>query len=732
MAVLWSTDRPYARLVEHHLDVAEIEWNGRPGTRLIERLVPRLVLDLLDVDRRGLRRRDLFDLLADVPARGHHGERLNTAAWERVSRAAGVARDDHWTPRLNAYAARERHRTDEGAIERAEENAAEAERLAAFVTDLRATLGRATATRTWDEWAAWCGEQIERWIGRSALQTLDEAERGAWEQVERVLDRLRHLDAIGPPVRRSEFRATFLAELEVAPPRQGRIGNGLTTGALAGSSGLDVDLVVIVGAADGLLPPPPRSDPLVSDADRAAAGLTTAEMAAARVHRQFLAALSLAAKVVITYPRGDLRATTNRQPTRWIEADVPFAVRHDVASHTAGLLATVFPVSSSEHRLRGLWTHVRGGGDLAAADAADDDVVLQRAIALRAARRSDALTVYDGDLTSVDVPRLDRPVSPTELETWMACPHMYFVRYLLRVYAVEEPGDEINITALDRGSALHAALDRFNKAILAGDLPQPDATGWTDAHIAALADLFEAVGADTERAGRTGRPAYWADESQRMRGDLLTWMLHDSETIGERRAQVVSSERRFGTEGDVTVPLPGGRPLAVRGSIDRVDVLADGSYVVTDYKTGSERRYASINDADPTAAGARLQLPAYAAATLAFAGQADAIVRAEYSFFAAGKYRRIGYTFTPEIWELVSRSLGLVVDGIESGLYPAIPERPSWRSWAPCVYCEPDELGTAERWDEWDRKRHDPRLQRWFADPEADAESPSPAGAPDE
>ena len=105
MAVLWSTDRPYARLVEHHLDVAEIEWNGRPGTRLIERLVPRLVLDLLDVDRRGLRRRDLFDLLADVPARGHHGERLNTAAWERVSRAAGVARDDHWTPRLNAYAA---------------------------------------------------------------------------------------------------------------------------------------------------------------------------------------------------------------------------------------------------------------------------------------------------------------------------------------------------------------------------------------------------------------------------------------------------------------------------------------------------------------------------------------------------------------------------------------------------------------------------------------------------
>ena len=69
MAVLWPAEQPYARLVEHHLDAAGIEWNGRPGTRLVERLVPRLVLDLLDIDRRGLRRRDLFDLLADVPAR---------------------------------------------------------------------------------------------------------------------------------------------------------------------------------------------------------------------------------------------------------------------------------------------------------------------------------------------------------------------------------------------------------------------------------------------------------------------------------------------------------------------------------------------------------------------------------------------------------------------------------------------------------------------------------------
>ena len=519
MAVLWSAERPYARLVEHHLDVAEIEWNGRPGTRLVERLVPRLVIDLLDVDRRGLRRRDLFDLLADVPARGADGELLHTAAWERVSRAAGVARDDHWTPRLGAYAARERRRED-AALERGVRNATDAEGLATFVTGLRSTLGHPAATRPWHEWATWCGEQIERWIGRRALQRLDDAERAAHEQVERVLDRLRHLDAIGPPVHRREFRSTFLAELEVAPPRQGRIGAGLTTGALAGAAGLDVDFVVVVGAVDGLLPPPPIADPLVSDSDRAAAGLTTSNVTARRVHRQFLSTLSIASEVVITYPRGDLRATATRVPTRWIEADVPFARRREVASHAAGLLATEFPTSSSEHRLRGLWMRVHGGQDLAVGHEAIDDIVLRRAIQLRAARRSDTLTVYDGDLTGVTVPRLDRPVSPTELETWVTCPHMYFARYLLRVYEVEEPADEITITPLDRGSALHVALDRFNQAVLAGELPQPDSSGWTDPHVTALMDIFDRVGADTERAGRTGRPRTGPTNA---RGWVPTW-----------------------------------------------------------------------------------------------------------------------------------------------------------------------------------------------------------------
>jgi ATP-dependent helicase/nuclease subunit B len=713
MAVLWPADRPYARLVEHHLRDVDVPWNGRPGTLLTERLVPRLLLDLLDVDRRGLRRRDLFELLADVPARGLDGRRLPRAAWERVSRAAGVSRDDHWAPRLTAFARDRRARAADGSSSRADA----ADELAAFVDALRRTLGPPASTRAWREWASWCTVQLERWIGRADLAALGDEEAIAWDETVKVLDRLADLDEVGPAVRRHEFRTTLLAELEVAPARAGRVGTGVTVGSLTGAAGLDVDVAVLLGAADGLLPPLPRIDPLVGDADRVAAGLDTADAHAGRTQRQFLSLLDSCSSILVTYPRGDLRTTSHREPSRWIAAhlaDVP--VRH-TASHVAALIGTEFPVCAREHRLRRRTTHTAAGGQVATAPGAASDVVLQRALRLRAARRSPALTAYDGDLSTVGVPPLDRPVSPTQLEAWAACPHAYFVRYILGVREIDEPGDTLAITPMDRGSALHEALDVFHRTVLRGDLPQPDADGWSDAHAVALGEIFDRVAATTELAGRTGRVASWMDERERMRADLLDWLRADRERVVDRGARVISSEWRFGNDGDVTLTLPSGRRLAVTGSIDRVDESVDG-FVVTDHKTGRSDRFRSISTDDPTAGGTMLQLPAYAAATLALTGRPDAPVRAEYSFFRAGGYKRVGYTFDERVWASVGQAVAGIVDGIEAGFYPSVPERPGWSPFVPCADCEPDGLGRTERWIEWQAKRHDPRLARWFGDPD--------------
>ena len=303
----------------------------------------------------------------------------------------------------------------------------------------------------------------------------------------------------------------------------------------------------------------------------------------------------------------------------------------------------------------------------------------------------------------------------------MACPHMYFVRYLLRVYEVEEPADEITITPLDRGSALHVALDRFNQAVLAGELPQPDSSGWTDQHVAALdGDLRPRRRRHrTRRAHRTSRVL-----GRRTRTDAVpTWPSGSGATrVGARPAASAWSAPSAGSAMPATSRSPCRADDRSR-SRDRSTVSTSpptarcSSPTTRPAATGTSP---TISDDDPTASGTRLQLPSYAAAALARRRRPDAVVRAEYSFFAAGRVqaRRI---------HVHARGLGR---GRASGWNmwstassPASTRRsrnaPRGDRSRRASYCEPDKLGTAERWGEWDRKRHDPRLQRWFADPDA-------------
>lgn len=717
MAVVWPTDRPYARLVEHHLDAAGLPWNGRPGTLVTERLVPRFLLDLLQIDRRGLRRNDLFDLLADVPIHASDGRRVSVARWERLARAAGISRDDHWQPRLARLAASYRARGDDR-----EADALEVERFSAFVDDLRKDLGDRRRTRTWADWAAWCERQVLYRLGRSVLDQLDEAERLASDHASRVLDRLRHLDGVSRPVTRGEFRAAFAAEFEVAPGRLGRLGDGVTIGSLAGTVGLDADLTVVLGAAEGLLPPTPTTDPLVSDSDRRAAGLPTSDARTHRVHRSFLGHIATSSQVIVSAPRGDLRATTDRLESRWIEQHLPDATREVVSSHHAGLIACGFPAAHHEHRLRRRASVAAQGPEALGALCAND-VAAARSLRLRTARRAEVLTEYDGDLTASEIQHFVRPVSASQLESWPSCPHGYFMRHLLGVKPLDDPSDELGLSPMERGNVIHETLDRFHQLVLEGEIPQPGPNGWSPAATTKLLELFERTADEFETSGRTGRAANWFLQRQAVRRELLNWFAADGRTAAGRRASVFRSELRFGYDDEVSLPLADGRRLPVSGYADRIDRTADGQLVIMDHKSGKADTFKKINRDDPTEGGHKFQLPIYAAAALAAvgerAGESTTPVIAEYDFFERGDYDRYGYAFDADVWAQVSTDLQQVVDGIESGLFPAVTEPPQYRHYIGCWYCQPDGLGVDERYAEWSLKQTDPRLARWFADDDA-------------
>ncbi len=495
--------------------------------------------------------------------------------------------------------------------------------------------------------------QINKRLGIGFIRSLGPTEQMALDHTSRVLERLKSLDAVSGPATRAEFRAVFAAEFDMAPGRQGRIGTGVTIGSISGAVGLDVDLAVVLGAAEGLMPGSPSSGPLISDTDRERAGLELSDAISLRMHRQFLSVLAAASTTVITRPAR--RPARHQQPRT-----IPLARAAGHHRRHKRSPATTPRSSPPNFQSTSLSIGCVVGSPALRATCSrptlpmpPPDPILAASLALRAARRSDTFTVYDGDLTGLSLAHFERPIAPTHLEQWVKCPHAYFMKHMLGIYAVEEPGDIMEISSADRGNAMHEALDRFHREVIAGALPQP-VGGWSQLHVARLLVIFDEVADDYEATGRTGRDASWVVERDDMRFDLLNWIHHDSKFVAHHGLTVVSSEASFGDDGSVTLPLPNGRTIAVKGKIDRVDRTAHGELLVVDHKTGKVGDYKGIDEHSPTAAGTLFQLPAYAAGAAQLMSATEAPVRAEYSFFNRGGYQRIGYLFTGDVWQQVS------------------------------------------------------------------------------
>lgn len=713
IGIVWPRHEPYARLVSEHLQEAGIVWNGRPGIALHERLAARLVLDVLQLDRRGIRRVDLFALLASVPARIRGGKHIPRQKWERISRDAGLAGDADWGPRLAAYSAFQRERANEA-------DADSADQLLVFVDDLRKTLGSPQKAMSWAHWASVARTLLHRWLGGLPGESLlPTEETEALIAVQASLDRLARLDGVAEPCTRRVFANTLDAELESAPGRVGRIGVGLHVGPLSFAVGQPFELLIIVGAAEGLLPAPPPPEALLGDSDRR---LTDGALAlnaesATEQRTQLWAALAGAERVVLIAPRGDLRATAARQQSRWtteLATALPASSR-TVPSFAAGLADTTFPATQSQHRIRALVHSRRSGLEFTASPLAQSIEPLRVGVALLRARASRQFTEYDGNLAGLAIEAFGtHPVSPTRLEAWVTCPHAWFMEYVLRVTPVEQPDEQLQITPKDRGNLVHRALDRFHKRVLAGELPQPGVNGWESIHLAGLLADFESESTLMAANGMVGRTAFWHAEQTNQRHELAEWLKRDSALIATHGAQLVASEQRFGDDDcPVFIALPDGTELRLRGMVDRIDRRADGTLVVTDHKTGKSEYFDDVSNDNPTASGTKLQLPAYGAAALAIAGMPPGSpVHAEYSFLARGRYKRIGASLTPQAWQAVGVVLQAIDEGIQSGLFISRPEKSQFRlaGRVDCEYCDPDHLGTAELWAEFERKQHDPCL----------------------
>lgn len=285
------------------------------------------------------------------------------------------------------------------------------------------------------------------------------------------------------------------------------------------------DLVVLGGLVEGVWPPEADPGPWMSRPMRIACGLPAPEERVGVMAHDFAMLTCSAPRAILSCPRRREGAPT--VPARWLvrlEALLRSKGR-DLAQHPAALWA------------RQLDQPAEGPQPVAP----------------------------PSPLPPVQV--RPRRLSVTEVETWQRDPYAIYARHILRLdplKPLEESAD-----ASDYGEIVHAALARFVAAHRRGTTPA-DAS----AQLRALMD--EALG---EVAVRPALTAWWRPRLHR----IADWV---AAAEGARRERDPSLAAFPEVRGEWSVPCDGA-PFLLRGRADRIELRADGTLAILDYKTGT-------------------------------------------------------------------------------------------------------------------------------------------------
>ena len=726
LAILYTRPDPYVRIIHAHLTAAGIEFNGRGGLPVAEMASSRAFLGMLSLLEREFPRLRLFEVLSTWPTRQFaSGDPIRTVIWERLSREANIAGGESvesgWVRRLDDLAARQRtlaltaqdrHRD---AIDRKLEDV---QQLCAFVITLERRLRDLDEAASWEAVSEHCLAMLADLFGEvDDIKQWELEEKRAFVTLMSILRGLRSLDAYRRPQGIGDLIDVLTAQLEAAVPRTGTFGRGVFVGPVSQGRGLDLDQVWVVGLSEDLYPGRQQEDGLLPDWLRAETlGLVSVHERVGRLERALSAAFGSADRVTASFPRGDLRANTEKLPSRallpslrlllgkpdlaatqWQSAPkVPTVV--ECASYASGIRSTGAAASDQEWSMRRV---LDVGGQF-------DDPAFHAAREARRSRLGPEFTRFDGNLSGLaglpDHAAGERHISPTSLELYAKCPFAYFVEKMLYVEPVMEPSVLSSIRPIDVGNIFHYTMDRFITAEkVAGMLPGLG-EAWRPEHYDRLLAVAAEVIAEFEVKGLLGHPTLWGFAEPAVRAELAKMLDDDSGWRAGLGAAPVDSELSFGDGKDhpaVEIQVAGGT-VRFRGSADKVDRAGDTVFI-TDLKSGKSDPFRKIDPkrgaANPTVNGTKLQLPVYAKAALR-ANQGAQAVQAQYWFVhgrSAGE--RVQLALTAELEQTFSETVGTLVGGIARGHFFKKPSKEPGYLWVDCEYCSPGGVGheTARR-----------------------------------
>ncbi|HEY7249991.1 MAG TPA: PD-(D/E)XK nuclease family protein [Methylomirabilota bacterium] len=455
----------------------------------------------------------------------------------------------------------------------------------------------------------------------------------------------------------------------------------------------------VLGLEEGGVFPTLVEDPVLLDTERAGiepALRRSADRVGEALYRILSRLGSLGGRVCLSYSRRDLREARATFPS-WVLLQAVRVLRPDETWTYDKLVAALGePVSAVPSGPDGALSDA--GWWLASLREADASAVpavregfpaLGQGAVAEAARESDAFTEYDGFVPEAG-PLLDprRPgavVSPTSLEELAKCPFRYFLQRGLGLDPIDdaEPDPDVWLDPMTRGSILHALFATIMREIRdRKETPSPALHGER------LRDLGEQALAAHRALVPPPSDSVYEREARELQADLALFLAFEAQDA-QRRA--LGFEVAFGgdPEGEplgrrdpVTIDLGNGLRFRLRGRIDRIDRLADGSYEIVDYKTGSAFLPGGL---EATFAGGRqLQHALYALAAVELLRETEPQARAVGSYYfptgRGGQERQVRAASSGEQVAAVLRDL---FDLLAAGAFVHTPD-----GGEDCRFCE--------------------------------------------
>ena len=302
----------------------------------------------------------------------------------------------------------------------------------------------------------------------------------------------------------------------------------------------------------------------------------------------------------------------------------------------------------------------------AAAVLGDEDAAGRRFAAWRSSRSPvpgawDGLFGAEARAALAATHPFDAEMHPTRLERFVSCPFSFLLRDLYGLQAPDEPGDSLEMDALEFGTLAHDILQRAYQAVIDEDLRRDEAQ-------AAVVAAWRECCAEAEARGVTGAALSWEVRRELLLEDLLETVRRDP-VFEDPDGRPVGVEWRFGEAvgRPVTLELPGGRSVRFAGRLDRVDATAAGARVI-DYKSGG-----GGTERNRIKERLSVQLPVYRLALRQTGDEQYASIACLYRLIT----RRGGFEDLdlPEDEEASSRRLGELVAGaaalVDAGHVPA-------------------------------------------------------------